>query len=66
MKFIKLLSVYIVHLRIRQIDPTNKPKSLLPSGNALTFWQIEAETNVLNCIHFNSLFYKFQPILRDL
>ncbi|XP_064638087.1 inositol 1,4,5-trisphosphate receptor type 2-like isoform X2 [Lineus longissimus] len=37
-----------VHLRVRQIDQINKPKTLMPSTSGLTYWQVEAEDSILN------------------
>ncbi|XP_074650375.1 inositol 1,4,5-trisphosphate-gated calcium channel ITPR3-like [Tubulanus polymorphus] len=37
-----------VHLRLRPIDQINRPQSLLPSTSGLTYWQVEAEDNILN------------------
>ena len=42
----------VVHLRIREVDQLI-PKSLYPTTSGNTYWQVEAESGVLNCqYHF--------------
>ena len=36
----------IVHLRIRNVDQM-VPKSLYPSSSGTTYWQVEAESSIL-------------------
>ncbi len=42
-----LLVCFAVHLRIREVDQLI-PKSLYPSTSGNTYWQIEAESSILN------------------
>ena len=41
--------IIVVHLRIREVDQLI-PKSLYPSTSGNTYWQIEAESSILNGI----------------
>jgi len=48
-----------VHLRIREVDQLI-PKSLYPTTSGNTYWQIEAESSILNCQY--TLRYVFYSI----
>jgi len=51
-----------VHLRIREVDQLI-PKSLYPTTSGNTYWQIEAESSILNCQYtFRYVFYSISAV----